>query len=118
MWPRLPSFSVFFLPHRAMATPATPHQAINNQSGTLKKNVAEPGKDPPLATEPRKQKPKGGRDYVKKSMEEKKSNKGWADGLRSEVLGKYIPRFKTAWFGPTRATDVDEVRERHKSFIC
>lgn len=51
----------------------------------------------------------GGRNYVKKTMEEKMSNKGWADGLRTDVLGKYLPRFKAAWFGVSRETEVAEV---------
>ena len=42
-------------------------------------------------------------------MEEKKSNKGWADGLRSEVLEKYLIPFKAAWFGSSREAEVNEV---------
>lgn len=99
---KLATFSeIFPLPTSSTLTPmSTPLQTIGNILPAARYNVAEWEEEKTA---------RGGRNYVKKCMEDKNSNKGWADGLREDVLGKYIPRFKAAWFGVSRETEVEEV---------
>lgn len=82
MWPHFPRFSLHLYFHsliRIMATVAPAFHAHQNPvaGDTVGQDTIVPGKDPLGATEATQSQATGGRNYVKKSMEEKQSKNIW-----------------------------------------